>query len=125
MATSTVERIAEPANLTRIFAPESQVFLHYGRQDRGRHKSRPPVTLILRYSSRRWCSAGGSVQTLPVIPAWTAGIQTPWRAIREGGLNAYPPAEVRSARIGDILHRHELRIPSPEFPNSPFILNRL
>ena len=30
-----------------------------------------------------------SVQTLPVIPAWTAGIQTPWRANREGGLNAY------------------------------------
>jgi hypothetical protein len=33
--------------------------------------------------------SGVSVQTLPVIPAWTAGIQTPWRANREGGLNAY------------------------------------
>jgi len=125
MATSTVDRVAEPADLTRIFAPETQVCVQYARQDRGRHKSRPPVTLILRYSSRRRCSASVSVQTLPVIPAWTAGIQTPWRAIREGGLNAYPPAEARSARIGDTLHRHELRAPSPEFPNSPFISNRL
>jgi hypothetical protein len=38
-----------------------------------------------------------SVQTLPVIPAGTAGIQTPWRAYRKGGLNAY------GSRIGCLL----------------------
>ena len=41
-----------------------------------------------------------SVQTLPVIPAGIAGIQSPWTAHLEGGLNAYGLQTLRYGSLG-------------------------